>query len=117
MKNFWNLIKREFALFYQNKVLLILFLGAPIMYGVLVGGVYQKGKVTHLPVIVVDEDHSPLSRQLIDMFNESEVIYVSDVLPDAFQANETALKREATVVVHIPRGFASDVNYNRNTEL
>lgn len=31
MNNFWNLIKREFTLFYQNKVLLILFLGAPIM--------------------------------------------------------------------------------------
>lgn len=117
MKNFWNLIKREFALFYQNKVLLILFLGAPILYGVLVGNVYKKGKVTHLPIVVVDEDRSPLSRQLIDMFNESEVIYVSDVLPDAFKANETAMKSEATVVVHIPRGFASDVNYNRSTEL
>ncbi|NGM63013.1 ABC transporter permease [Sphingobacterium sp. SGG-5] len=117
MKNFWNLIKREFTLFYQNKVLLILFLGAPIMYGVLVGNVYKQGKVTHLPIVVVDEDRSPLSRQLIDMFNESEVIYVSDVLPDAFKANETAMKREATVVVHIPRGFASDVNYNRSTEL
>src|SRR5690606_32319129 len=117
MKNFWNLIKREFALFYQNKVLLILFLGAPILYGVLVGNVYKQGKVTHLPIVVVDEDRSPLSRQLIDMFNESEVIYVSDVLPDAFKADETAMKSEATVVVHIPRGFASDVNYNRSTEL
>ncbi len=117
MKKFWGLIKREFALFYQNKVLLILFLGAPIMYGILVGSVYKQGKVTHLPIVVVDEDRSPLSRQLIDMFNESEVIYVSDVLPDAFKANEIAMKREATVIVQIPRGFTSDVNYNRSTEL
>jgi ABC-2 type transport system permease protein len=82
MNNFWYLIKREFSLFYQNKVLLILFLGAPVLYGVLIGSVYQKGKVTDLPIVVVDEDQSPLSRQLIDMFNENEVIYVSDVLPD-----------------------------------
>ncbi len=117
MGNFWSLIKREFALFYQNKVLLILFLGAPVMYGVLVGGVYKKGKVTHLPIIVVDEDRSPLSRQLIDMFNENEVIYVAELMADPFGAKEAALEKEATVVVHIPKNFSSDVNYNRSTEL
>src|SRR5690606_4644520 len=117
MKNLYYLIKREFTLFYQNKVLLVLFLGAPIMYGVLVGSVYKKGKVTDLPIIVVDEDRSPLSQQLIDMFNENEVIYVSDVLPDLANSAELAMKREATVVVHIPRNFAAEVNYNRPTEM
>mgnify|MGYP000995715439 FL=1 len=104
-------------LFFQNKVLLVLFLGAPILYGVLVGGVYKKGKVTNLPIIVVDEDRSPLSRQLIDMFNENDVIYVAKVLNDPFQAKDEALKTESTVVVQIPRNFSSDVNYNRSTEL
>lgn len=117
MKNLYHLIKREFTLFYQNKVLLVLFLGAPIMYGILVGSVYKKGKVTDLPVIVVDEDRSPLSQQLIDMFNENEVIYVSDVLPDLTNSSALAMKHEATVVVHIPRNFAAEVNYNRPTEI
>ncbi|MFD1167446.1 ABC transporter permease [Sphingobacterium daejeonense] len=117
MKNFLSLLKREFRLFFQNKVLLVLFLGAPILYGVLVGGVYKKGKVTNLPIIVVDEDKSPLSRQLIDMFNENDVIYVAKVLNDPFRAKDEALKTESTVVVQIPRNFSADVNYNRSTEL
>jgi len=117
MRNFWNLIQREFRLFFQNKVLLVLFLGAPILYGVLVGGVYKKGKVTNLPIIVVDEDRSPLSRQLIDMFNDGEVIYVAKVLNDPFLAHDEAMKHEATVVVQIPKGFSSAVNYNRSTEV
>jgi len=117
MKNFWSLIIREFKLFFQNKVLLVLFLGAPILYGVLVGGVYKKGKVTNLPNIVVDEDRSPLSRQLIDMFEENEVIYVAKVLNDPFKAKDEAMKTESTVVVQIPRNFSSDINYNRSTEL
>ncbi|MCT1533184.1 ABC transporter permease, partial [Sphingobacterium daejeonense] len=116
MKNFLSLLKREFRLFFQNKVLLVLFLGAPILYGVLVGGVYKKGKVTDLPIIVVDEDKSPLSRQLIDMFNENDVIYVAKVLNDPFRAKDEALKTESTVVVQIPRNFSADVNYNRSTE-
>ncbi len=117
MKNFWSLIIREFKIFFQNKVLLMLFFGAPLLYGILVGGVYKKGKVTDLPIIVVDEDRSPLSRQLIEMFEESEVIYVSKVLNDAFQAKDEAMKTESTVIVQIPRNFSSDINYNRNTEL
>jgi len=65
----------------------------------------------------VDQDRSPLSKQLITMFNESEVIYVAAILPDAFNAKQEALKHEATVVVQIPKNFDSDVNYNRSTEL
>lgn len=117
MNNFWTLLSREFRLFYQNKVLLVLFLGAPILYAVLVGGVYQKGKVTDLPVVVVDEDQSPLSLQLIDMLEESEVVYVARVLHDPFQARGVALETEATVVLQIPRNFSANVNYNRPTEL
>ncbi|MVZ65193.1 ABC transporter permease [Sphingobacterium sp. DK4209] len=117
MKNFISLLKREFSLFFQNKVLMVLFLGAPIMYAVLIGGVYKKGKVTNLPIIVVDEDRSPMSQQLIEMFNESEVIYVAEVLNDGFKAKEEALRTESTVVVQIPRNFSSNINYGRSTEL
>ena len=117
MKNFSNLIKREFQLFFQNKVLMVLFLGAPVMYGILVGSVYKKGTVTDIPIIVVDEDQTALSSQLIDMFNENEVIYVASILHDNFNSREAALKKEATVVVNIPKNFAADINYNRPTEL
>lgn len=117
MKNFISLLKREFSLFFQNKVLMVLFLGAPIMYAVLIGGVYKKGKVTNLPIIVVDEDRSPMSQRLIEMFNESEVIYVAEVLSDGFKAKEAAFRTESTVVVQIPRNFSSNINYGRSTEL
>lgn len=117
MKNFLRLVGREFKLFFQNRVLLVLFLGAPIMYGILVGSVYKKGNVTNLPVIVVDEDNTPLSRQLIDMLNENEVIYVATVLPDHFNSQKEALKKESPVVVSIPKNFAANINYNRPTEV
>lgn len=56
MKTFLTLLKREFNLFWNNKVLRILFIGAPILYGILIGYVYEKGKATDLPIIVVDLD-------------------------------------------------------------
>ena len=67
MKQFLALLKREFRLFWSNKVLRLLFIGAPLMYGILIGYTYSKGKVTDLPIIVVDKDQSSLSRKAIQI--------------------------------------------------
>ncbi|WP_293956760.1 MULTISPECIES: ABC transporter permease [unclassified Sphingobacterium] len=117
MKKFIELIQREFKLFFNNKVLLMLFLGAPVLYGILVGHVYQQGKVTEMPIIVVDEDNSPLSSSFIDMLSDNESIEVARVLPSLFDSKDIAMQYEATTIVHIPKGFASGVQQGRLPEM
>lgn len=117
MKVFFELIKREFKLFFNNKVLRLLFIGAPILYGVLIGSVYQKGKITDLPILVVDEDNSTMSSKLIDMLEETEAIEVSAVLPSIFGSRDLAVEKEATVILHIPKGFTSGIQQNKLPEL
>src|SRR5699024_4233220 len=117
MKVFFKLIKREFKLFFNNKVLRILFIGAPILYGVLIGAVYQKGKITDLPIIVVDQDNSPMSAKFIDMLEENESVEVAEVLPSLFGVKDKAIDLEATVIVDIPKDFASDIQQNRLPEI
>ena len=117
MKNFIQLIKREFKLFFDNKVLRLLFIGAPILYGVLIGAVYQKGKITDLPIIVVDQDRSPMSATFIDMLQETESIKVAAVLPSLFNVADKAIENEATVIVNIPIGFASGIQQNKLPEI
>jgi ABC-2 type transport system permease protein len=117
LKRILTLIKREFNLFYNNKVLLVLFIGAPIMYSVLIGNVYQKGKVTDLPVVVVDEDNSPMSHTFINMLEDNESVVVSAILPSLFNSKDVAIKADATTVVHIPKGFASGVQQSRLPEV
>jgi len=117
VKKFIELIQREFKLFFNNKVLLMLFLGAPVLYGILVGHVYQQGKVTEMPIIVVDEDNSPLSSSFIDMLSDNESIEVARVLPSLFDSKDIAMQYEATTIVHIPKGFASGVQQGRLPEM
>ncbi|MBF7090405.1 ABC transporter permease [Flavobacterium sp. ALJ2] len=105
MQNFFSLLKREFKLFWQNKVLRILFIGAPILYGVLLGYVYGKGKVTDLPIIVVDQDRTEMSSKAIQMFEDNEVIHIASILYDQNNLSQIAIKKEATCVVIIPKGF------------
>ncbi len=95
----------------------MLFLGAPVLYGVLIGHVYQKGKVTQMPIIVVDEDGREMSATFIDMLNDNESIKIARILPSLFEAKNIAIEHEATTVVHIPRGFSAGVQQGRLPEV
>lgn len=105
MQNFFSLLKREFWLFWNNNVLRLLFIGAPILYGVLLGYVYGKGKVTDLPIIVVDQDRSELSSKAIQMFEDNEVLSIASIRYDQNNLSQLAIQKEATCVVIIPKGF------------
>lgn len=109
MKLFLKFLKREFKLFWQNKILRLLFIGAPIFYGILLGYVYHKGKVTDLPIIVVDQDQSRLSERVIQMFDENEVVTVKKLLFDQNNLDNYSIEEEAACVVIIPNGFEKEV--------
>lgn len=117
MKSFFQLLSREFRLFWSNKVLRLLFIGAPLLYAVLLGYVYQKGKVTDLPIVVVDEDRSSMSERLIEMFQDNEILNVARVQPDDHNLTRTAIALDAACVVMIPRGFEKDVLTRQTPEI
>lgn len=116
MKKFLFLLKREFRLFFDNKVLMAIFLGAPLLYGILLGGVYQKGKVTDLPILVIDLDHSPLSENLIQMMEDNEVV-VPMIKNDEFDLNKEIIRKEYAAIIRIPENFEADVLQKRNPEV
>lgn len=112
-----TLLKREFKLFWQNKILRMLFIGAPILYGILLGYVYGKGKVTDLPIVVVDEDRSEMSAKAIQMFDDNEVLNMSALLYDQNNLSQIAIDKEAACVVIIPKGFEKMVLTKKYPEI
>lgn len=117
MRNFFNLIKREFQLFWQNKILRMLFIGAPLLYAILLGYVYSKGKATDLPIIVVDLDQSEMSAKAIEMFNDDEVLTIKAVLYDKNNLSKIAIDNDANCIVIIPQDFQKDVLTKRYPEI
>ncbi|CAM2807503.1 ABC-2 type transport system permease protein [Flavobacterium succinicans] len=117
MKNFLFLFKREFGLFWQNNILRMLFIGAPLLYAILLGYVYSKGKVTDLPILVVDLDQSEMSAKAIEMFNDDEVINVAKVLYDQNNLSDHVIELEANSVVIIPKGFQKMVFTKKYPEI
>ena len=117
MKTFKELVQREFRLFFANRTLLSVMIFAPIIYAVLIGFVYKEGKVTELPVIVVDQDNSPLSNKLTDMIEDSERLHIKQIKRENTGTQEDLLNSQAVLVVTIPERFEADVLQKRYPEV
>lgn len=117
MKEFLRLLKREFKLFVANDTLRSVFFLAPILYAVLLGFVYQSGKVENIPVLVVDRDNTPLSNQLTDMLDDNSSIKVIKYMQEPQSIKDEVIKNEAAAVVMIPAKFEADMLQKKYPEL
>jgi ABC-2 type transport system permease protein len=117
MKQFFRLLKIEFQRIFSNSVLVAIFFGAPILYGVMFANVYKKGKLTDMAIVVIDEDNSPLSGKIIDALNDNEALKVVKVQfgPDNIAAEMPS--KEYVSVLTIPDGFESAVLQKRYPEV
>src|SRR5690606_1734289 len=95
----------------------MLFIGAPLAYGILFGFVYEKGKVTDLPIVVVDEDNSPMSHRLIEMLEDNETVKIAAIVPANVDLHALSVKYAAASVIVIPDRFEGDILYKRYPEI
>lgn len=117
LNNWFGLLKREFGRFFRNKTLLSVFFLAPIIYAVLLAFVYQEGKVTEIPIIVVDKDNSPLSAQVIEMLQDNEGIRVEKQVFELEDIKKEMIRSSSAAVIVIPDRFEADILQARYPEI
>ncbi|MFC4687832.1 ABC transporter permease [Epilithonimonas pallida] len=117
MKQLRYLLKREFKLFLTNKTMLSVFFIAPVFYALLMGFTYKSGKVTDIPVIVVNYDKTPLSYQIIDMLNDNKSIKVLNYEEEPAVIKDEVIKTEAGAVVIIPERFEANILQKKYPEI
>lgn len=117
MKIFIKLLRVEWKRIFSNRVLLVVFFGAPIVYGLLFIQMYKKGKITDMPVVVIDEDQTTLSAKIIDALNDNENLKVVKVQFDEGGINKKMASKEYVSVVNIPAGFESAILQKRYPEI
>ncbi|MBT7816970.1 MAG: ABC transporter permease [Polaribacter sp.] len=117
MKDFLKLLRIEFKRIFSNSVLLAIFIGAPIFYGVLFGYVYKQAKVINLPIVIIDEDHSPMSDKIIEAFEDNEALLVCDIRYTAGNIlNEMPIK-QFDAGITLPTNFEADILQKRHPEI
>ena len=117
MKNFISLLKFEFKRIFSNGVLLAIFFGAPIGYGILFGYVYQQAKVKDLPIVIIDQDRSPATDKIIDAFEDNEGLYVVDVRSTAGNIVTEMPTEQYAAVITLPTDFEKQVLQKQHPEI
>ena len=116
-RKIYTLWKEEIKRFFTNDVVVAIFFGAPILYGILFGFVYEKAKVTHLPVAVINEDQSPLSQNFIEALQDNEVLDVKKIFYDASRIKKEQIKNDFVAIISLPSHFEADILQKRYPEI
>ncbi|WP_372920368.1 ABC transporter permease [Salegentibacter sp.] len=117
MKEFFKLLRWEFKRIFSNSVLCAIFFGAPVLYGILFGYVYQQAKVVNLPIVIVDQDNSPLTDKIIDAFEDNEGLLVKDRRHTPGNILEEMPMEQYAAVVTLPPGLEADILQKRYPEV
>lgn len=83
----------------------------PVFYAALFGYLYINGRVTEIQTVVVDEDDTQLSRQIVQAFDANEIFNVTQQVRSEAEAEEMVRRGEAKAAVIIPAGFSSHIKH------
>lgn len=100
--------RREYVRILGDRGLFSLIVLAPILYGVFYPQPYLGQLVRDIPIAVVDDDRSDVSRTLIETLDADEAIAVAVQALTLAEARAALQRREVFGIVGIPEGTARE---------
>src|SRR5258707_14910667 len=101
--SFLSVFKKEFLHITRDRGTLVAAFSIPVFQLILFGFIDQT--VRDLPTVVVDQDRSVQSRELMDQLRASKTFKITDVTPNPHLAREEIIAGRARVGVVIPPDF------------
>ncbi len=100
--------RKELMQVIKDEGVLIFFVVVPLLYPVLYSWIYNNEVVREVPVCVVDESHSQLSRRFIRMCDASPDVKIAYYAQDLDEAKSLVSRQLVKGVYLIPSSFDAD---------
>lgn len=110
-------VKRECRILTSRPLFLFTTLLFPLFALVFMTNIFGNGMIDKIPVAIVDEDFSKMSRDITRLCSAVPEIHVTQVLHNTAEARDKLLAKEIYAYLIIPHDFQNDVMANRDTEL
>ncbi len=102
-------LRRELRRIGSRPLEPLLLVVLPVVALAFTGAIFSAGLPRELPIAVVDQDHSRLSRQLVRMIDATPSVRVAERPAQARQAEELVLAGRVYAYVLLPAGLERDV--------
>ena len=107
----------EMRQIFRDEGVLIFFIIVPLAYPLLYSWIYNNEVVHEVPVVVVDDSHSALSRQFIRMCDASPDVRILCHAADMDEAQSLVSRQLAKGIYHIPAEFDRNVSRMEQTTI
>ncbi len=111
-----GLARKELAHIIRDPSVVYMALGMPIVLLVLFGFAVSFD-LDRLPLAVVDRDHTPASRHLVEALTASDAFQVKMTLADEAEVQPAFRRGDVKVGVVIPKGYARDLARGEPAEI
>ena len=113
MRTFLQAVAWEFRAIFSDSGLLLVFVGAVFFYALVYPIPYLPQVLKEVPVVVVDLDHSALSRQLVRMVDATEQVQVAGAPASLAEAEVEVREGRVSGALVIPENFQEQVKRGR----
>lgn len=103
-------------IFKDGYTRLLLFVIPPIVMAIMCG-MFIQGVPSHIPVAVVDYDHSALSRHVLSNIDATRSIHLQALPASEAEANHLMRTNQIFAYLEIPRGAESAILRNSNNRM
>lgn len=100
---------REFKIVIHDTGLVLFLLFLPLVYPILYSLIYNPEVAKDVPMVVVDNDRTALSRELVRNIDACDEAWVRGYAADLPEAKRAMDSREVFAILEIPEGFARNI--------
>jgi len=108
VKNFAKIFLEEWTKIFSTPRLLLILFGVPLFIFFFYSSLMEKGVPTKLPVAILDQDKTPLSRQLGLMYSSTSTLDIYNV-NDELEGQTAVRKNDAYALIIIPKDFQKNI--------
>ncbi|MDE6230185.1 MAG: ABC transporter permease [Muribaculaceae bacterium] len=113
LKNFilglFDVYCREFRLVISDAGIILFFSFLPLVYPIIYSLIYNPELVKEVAVVVVDNDRTPLSRELVRNFNACDQAWVKGYAANLDEARRAMAGKDCFAILEIPEGMEKKV--------
>lgn len=117
LNNFIEVVKGEMKFMLRDEGVMLIMLGAIFIYTTLYSFAYHNQILTSMPIAVVDNSHTPASRDFIRAFEASPNVEVKYDAEDLESARQLFFERKVYGVMMIPSDFEASISKSEQTKI
>ena len=115
LSSMFHICARELKNVFKDQGVLIFFILVPLAYPLIYAFIYTQEVVREVPVAVVDNNRSSLSREFIRKADATPDIKIQSYCADMKEAQNLIEKGKVYGIIYIPEEFARDISQGKQT--